>query len=493
MPLPGRGPVQALSRAADRLGTLAIHTGEDLGDAIGERLAVRLTAADFDSPATLDLLRERQPVYVEMRRRPGTWSAGARPASCSRARSSRCARARPRQPGGSGAAVAQGSARVSPVRRPRGAGHRRPLLARVATGGARLGRPASLAREPVVPGERGNRRGRAPAEESLPAAPMRWCSISCRRSRGAARSGRTKAAATPSARRWTPTGAPTVSSTSWQAGATSCSKRSAPWVFARSVACAARSVASSSTRNRVQGLPATVHGQRTPVELRPAEGCGGERGRHALDAHAALCDARAGEARQAGAGARAPRRRVGGRLRPDGLHPRAQDAWQRDPSRWLANPADFDLGLLLNRRKDERPALRIPVPFYGAGMSFGSIGVNVMLGARGRPGSLEPSCPPGRGATRSSSPRSPTTSSPRSPPGCSVYARRACSAPGCSESSTLRGPSPAWAGTCSATRTRPPWQPSARPCRVPRCSARFRSTPSTPSRITRSTSTGSSR
>jgi glutamate synthase domain-containing protein 2 len=56
------------------------------------------------------------------------------------------------------------------------------------------------------------------------------------------------------------------------------------------------------------------------------------------------------------------------------------DAWQRVRGEgWLADPADFDLGVQLNRRDDGRPDLRIPLPWYGAGMSFGSIGLPVML------------------------------------------------------------------------------------------------------------------
>jgi glutamate synthase domain-containing protein 2 len=43
-----------------------------------------------------------------------------------------------------------------------------------------------------------------------------------------------------------------------------------------------------------------------------------------------------------------------------------------------ADPKDFDLGLALNRRNDERPAIKIPMPWYGAGMSYGSIGTPVM-------------------------------------------------------------------------------------------------------------------
>jgi glutamate synthase domain-containing protein 2 len=49
----------------------------------------------------------------------------------------------------------------------------------------------------------------------------------------------------------------------------------------------------------------------------------------------------------------------------------------------VADPADFDLSLPLNRRGDERPALRVPLPWYGAGMSYGSVGLPVML-ARAR-------------------------------------------------------------------------------------------------------------
>jgi glutamate synthase domain-containing protein 2 len=47
------------------------------------------------------------------------------------------------------------------------------------------------------------------------------------------------------------------------------------------------------------------------------------------------------------------------------------------------NPTSFDLSLPLNRRVDNRPAIVIPSPWYGAGMSYGSIGLPVML-ARAR-------------------------------------------------------------------------------------------------------------
>ena len=66
------------------------------------------------------------------------------------------------------------------------------------------------------------------------------------------------------------------------------------------------------------------------------------------------------------------------------------DAWQEQrpglaagETGWLADPAEFDLALDLNRRRDGRPGVPIPVPWYGAGMSFGSISLRVML-ARAR-------------------------------------------------------------------------------------------------------------
>ncbi len=56
----------------------------------------------------------------------------------------------------------------------------------------------------------------------------------------------------------------------------------------------------------------------------------------------------------------------------------------RDPRQIIAaDPAGFDLSLLLNRRDPHRPERRLPVPWYGAGMSYGSIGLPVML-ARAR-------------------------------------------------------------------------------------------------------------
>lgn len=44
-----------------------------------------------------------------------------------------------------------------------------------------------------------------------------------------------------------------------------------------------------------------------------------------------------------------------------------------------ADPAGFDLSLSLNRRSDGRRDINLPLPWYGAGMSYGSIGLPVMM------------------------------------------------------------------------------------------------------------------
>jgi glutamate synthase domain-containing protein 2 len=45
----------------------------------------------------------------------------------------------------------------------------------------------------------------------------------------------------------------------------------------------------------------------------------------------------------------------------------------------VADPTTFDMSIPLNRRGDGRPALTLPLPWYGAGMSYGSVGLPVML------------------------------------------------------------------------------------------------------------------
>jgi len=53
---------------------------------------------------------------------------------------------------------------------------------------------------------------------------------------------------------------------------------------------------------------------------------------------------------------------------------------ERDPRPPLAaDPANFDFHLQLNRREPGRPKRELPVPWYGAGMSYGSVGLPVML------------------------------------------------------------------------------------------------------------------
>ena len=42
-------------------------------------------------------------------------------------------------------------------------------------------------------------------------------------------------------------------------------------------------------------------------------------------------------------------------------------------------PQDVDLGITLNKRQDGRPEVQIGIPFYGGGMSFGSISLTTML------------------------------------------------------------------------------------------------------------------
>jgi glutamate synthase domain-containing protein 2 len=46
---------------------------------------------------------------------------------------------------------------------------------------------------------------------------------------------------------------------------------------------------------------------------------------------------------------------------------------------WAAAPTGFDMHIDLNRRQDGRPAITMPMPWYGAGMSYGSVGLPVML------------------------------------------------------------------------------------------------------------------
>jgi len=52
----------------------------------------------------------------------------------------------------------------------------------------------------------------------------------------------------------------------------------------------------------------------------------------------------------------------------------------RDPKEILAaDPQDYDFTLPLNRRDPVRPRILLPLPWYGAGMSYGSISLPVMI------------------------------------------------------------------------------------------------------------------
>ncbi len=70
--------------------------------------------------------------------------------------------------------------------------------------------------------------------------------------------------------------------------------------------------------------------------------------------------------------------------RSDGGFDRLAFKFELDASRGVgdvpvADPAQFELSLPLNRRGDGWPAIEIPLPWYGAGMSYGSVGLPVML------------------------------------------------------------------------------------------------------------------
>jgi len=50
-----------------------------------------------------------------------------------------------------------------------------------------------------------------------------------------------------------------------------------------------------------------------------------------------------------------------------------------DEEQWLEHSDDIDMSLDLNRRGDGRRDITIAVPWYGGGMSYGSVSVNVMM------------------------------------------------------------------------------------------------------------------
>ena len=74
-------------------------------------------------------------------------------------------------------------------------------------------------------------------------------------------------------------------------------------------------------------------------------------------------------------------------VRPSGLEHRKGDSgggfdaleFKALPkTKWTANSVEIDVGLPLNRRS-EGPKIDIPIPWYGAGMSYGSVSEQIML------------------------------------------------------------------------------------------------------------------
>jgi len=51
----------------------------------------------------------------------------------------------------------------------------------------------------------------------------------------------------------------------------------------------------------------------------------------------------------------------------------------KEPTRDDESSHEMDTSIVLNKRKDRRPEIEIPIPVYGGDMSFGSVSLNVML------------------------------------------------------------------------------------------------------------------
>jgi len=84
----------------------------------------------------------------------------------------------------------------------------------------------------------------------------------------------------------------------------------------------------------------------------------------------------------------------------------------------LSDDVAVDLSIPLNRRPYDR-RIEIPIPFYGAGMSFGSISEQVMCAEPKRPRHGRPSRARVKEDTRTRCSPIKTTSSPKLPPACS--------------------------------------------------------------------------
>jgi glutamate synthase domain-containing protein 2 len=396
MPLPGHAALHALTRAADAVGTLAIHTSDTLGEASRQRLAVRLTAADFDRPELLDEVRARRPVYVEIEEEP--WDL------------ERWERAGALFPGALVALRrALGPDSAAEVERLLRRGVRVFHLFADLEGRDRAGRPLPDSLRAV----------------HAHAVQQRWRdSLSFVVSGGIA--------AAEHLPKIIACGADVVVTDLVPQIAWGCA------LWAERGACypETHEVEPGWAAQRLQNLLAAWRDQLLEalgaMGMREVRRLRGETGRVIFDEierkafrrlFSASAPLSAYPRLQEGTGAEGDMRWTHGLLlatreqarlgRPGGeLEFRVggsgggfdrlaftfelEDAWQAKRAElvagagaagdggWLADPAGFDLGLELNRRgDDERPKLRIPVPWYGAGMSFGSIGLGVML-ARAR-------------------------------------------------------------------------------------------------------------
>jgi glutamate synthase domain-containing protein 2 len=399
-PLPGRAPLRALIDAARQLDTLAIRTSDALDEADSGRLAIRLTAEDFDHPATIDAVLARAPVYVEIEEEP--WDL------------ERWARARDRFPGALVAirrALGPDSATV--VERLLRRGVRVFHLYADLEGRDTAGRPLpdSLRTVHAHTVERRWRdslsflvSGGIAAAEHVPkiiacGADVAVLDLVPQIAWGCAL--------------WADHATCRVETTEIDAtwGASRLVNLMAAW---RDQLLEAMGAMGMREVRRLRGETGRVIFDEVESKafrrLFPAsaprsayrrlnEGSGAEgdmRWTHGL-LLATREQARLGrpggemEFRVGGSGGGFDRCAFTFEL-DDGWHDQRQAlvaASQEGPefrtteSPWLADPAGFDLGLTLNRRADGRPAIRIPVPWYGAGMSFGSISLQVML-ARAR-------------------------------------------------------------------------------------------------------------
>jgi glutamate synthase domain-containing protein 2 len=390
MDLPGRAALCALTQAADQLGTFAIHTSDALDEASHERLAIRLTAADFDRSEVLDAVRARNPIYVEIEEEP--WD-------------------------------------IEQWERARSLFPRALVAIRRALGPGTPNEIERLIRRGVrVFHLHGDLMGRDSTGRPLPdsllavhrhAVEQRWRdSISLLVSGGIA--------AAEHVPKIIACGADVAVLDLVPQVAWGC----ALWADMGGCHIEEKGIDANWGAQRLVNLVAAWRDQLLEalgaMGMREVRRLRGETGRVIFDeienkSFRQLFPARAplasyhrlqevsggeGDMRWTQTLLLATREqtrlgrpggqtefRVGGsgggfdrlafQFELDDVWMEKRTALAAGEDGWLADPGDFDLGLELNRRRDGRPSLRIPVPWYGAGMSFGSVSLGVML-ARAR-------------------------------------------------------------------------------------------------------------